>query len=82
MVNQVALVGEYELLFQGEVYEGWWLEMKVDEETFRVKVWKGIADALADKPSGTIIAVKGKLSYGDDMPLHVVAERVSVMTME
>lgn len=81
-MNQVVLIGEYGVVFHGIGYEGWWLEIKVDGETFDVKVWKGIVDALLDKPTGTKIAIKGKLFYDEGRRIKVQAERVSIMSIE
>ena len=79
MINQVVLTGEYGLVFywSGE----YWLELKSDEVTFKIKVWKGIADVLADKPSGTLIGVKGKLFFDDEPGLKIQGEKVTIMSI-
>jgi len=80
MLNQIVLIGKLNSLPVEESNNTLWkIRIENEDGVFPVYVWKGVADVLAEKEVGTLIAIKGKLTNTDDV-LTVVAERVSLIT--
>lgn len=78
-MNQVMIVGKLETVFNAD--DEWIVGIRVEDEVFYAKIWKGLADVLAKKQQGEMIALKGKLGHVRDVTT-IIAERVSVISAE